>query len=112
MSEIKKEPEKSGNSVLDQRLKRVEIIGKIERIRADKMLDELRIERQKLELEQVKRKEDGWNHPIDRLLDVARAWIIDNDKCLPGGEPALRSLWDEEDLDVLRYKILKKVNEL
>lgn len=102
---------KAPATALDLRMKRVEIIGKIERIKADKLLDEIRIERERVDLEQVKRKEAGWSHPVDKLIDAAKAWYIDNDLSY-GSEPAVRSLWNDNELAYIKKRILKKLGSL
>lgn len=75
-------------------------------------MDKLRIEREEAELEQVKRKEAGWSHPIDKLLDVANAWYIDNSKSLTPSEPAICSLWTDEEMEEIKFLILKKARRL
>jgi hypothetical protein len=97
---------------LDMRMKRVEILGKIDEIRTAKILDEIQIEREKVELEQTKRKENGYNSPLDKLLEVARACCIDNERTVVGSEPAIVSLWDASELEMIKRAILKKVKEL
>jgi hypothetical protein len=97
---------------LDMRMKRVEILGKIDEIRSAKILDQIQIEREKVELEQTKKRENGYNSPLDKLLEVARACCIDNERTLMPSEPAIMSLWNADELEMIKEAILKKVKEL
>lgn len=97
--------------VLECRAKRVEIIDKIELTKQRRLKEEIDLKIKETELERKKAGSDNWNHPIAILLNVAGAYIIDNDKCTTT-EYALRSMWDEEALNFIRKRIMKKVKEL
>lgn len=104
---------------LELRKARVEIYSKIDEARFNKVRYEEEEKKMKLEnsykevqLEKVKKNGEGWNTPIEQLLNIARAWCIDNDKTIVGSEPAIRSLWEEDELAEIKARILKKMKEL
>src|SRR5688572_27074519 len=116
---IKKQPEVvaprveiSPKEVLDNRLKRVEIHKKIDEIKLTRQKDELEVEKRKLENEEIGKRGSGWRSPIGELLDIAQTWIIDNSKSVIGGEPVLISLWDDDEMAEIKSMILKKVRKL
>lgn len=98
--------------MLDCRMKKVEIIGKIEDIRSSKIMDELTIQRMKLENKDLEKRGSGFNSPIEILLGAARAWCIDNDKTVLGSEPVLRSLWEAHELEEIKDRIMAKLRKL
>ena len=116
---IKKSPEVvaprveiSPKEILDNRLKRVEILKKIDEIKLTRQKDELEVEKRKLENEEIGKRGSGWRSPIGELLDIAQTWIIDNSKSVIGGEPVLISLWDDDEMAEIKSMILKKVRKL
>ena len=111
--------ESKESSVLNDRRTKVEIYSKIDEARFNKIKFEEEVRRMKLEnqqkeihIEKMQKKEDGWTSPIDQLIFVARAWCIDNNKTVIGSEPAIRSLWDEDELEEIKSLIIKKVRKL
>lgn len=106
-----KEVSPTPKEILENRLKRVEIIDKVEIAKQRRKKEEVELKIKEVDLEKKKANGDGWNHPISVLLSVAQAWKIDNDASV-GTEPALRSLWDEEALNFIRKKLIKKIKEL
>lgn len=115
MSELKIENVPTINpstSILDNRIKRVDILRKIDDLKINRAKEELEIERRVLENQQIRSKEGGWHHPISKLLEVTNAWVIDNERTVIGSEPALRSLWDSSELELLKELILKKAMSL
>lgn len=104
---------------LDIRAKKVEIYAKIDEARFNKVRYEEEKKKMELEnsfkreqLERVRRNGEGWNTPLEQLLAISRAWCIDNEKTIIGSDPALRSLWDEDELSEIKSKIMKKMREL
>lgn len=104
-------PPQTSKEILDARFRRIEILEKIDKIKLNRQKEELLIEEQKLRNEELKRKESGFFGPIEKLVMIAGAYIIDNERST-GTEPAFRSLWDNEDLNLIRVRLLKKVKEL
>jgi len=104
--------ELSPKEILDNRLKRVEILKKIDEIKLTREKDELEVQKRKLENEEAKKRGTGWRSPIGELLDVAQTWIIDNSKSVIGGEPVLISLWTDDEMEEIKHLILKKVRSL
>lgn len=101
----------TNKEILDNRFRRVEILEKIDKIKLTRQKEELDIEEKELKNEIIKKKENGFCSPIEKLLRATGACIIDNEKSV-GTEPAFRSLWDEEALNLIRKQIIKKVKEL
>lgn len=103
---------------LEVRLKRVEILGKTQELKGNKLLikykqeaERIELEMEKLRLEKMKAGEGGFFPPILLLLDIAHTWYIDNERSL-GTEPALRSIWTPEEMQEIKSLILKKAKKL
>lgn len=103
---------------LEVRLKRVEILGKTQELKGNKLLikykqeaERIELEMDKLRLEKMRAGEGGFFPPILLLVDIAGAWCIDNDKSL-GTEPALRSIWSQEEMQEIKRLILKKARKV
>lgn len=96
---------------LENRLKRVEILKKIDEIKLVRAKEEVETERKRFDLEQLKKKESVYPTPVDQLMAIARAYYIETDPKV-GSEAAIKGLWDEEALNLIRSKIMKKVKEL
>lgn len=75
-------------------------------------MDEQEIEKRDLEIEDLKKQGSGFQTPIDQLLAVARACCVDNDKSLPGSDPAVRSIWEDDELEEIKSLIMKKARKL
>ena len=97
---------------LDIRAKRLEIISKIKEIRRTDLKSEFEAKKDQFALKRAKDGEDGYHGPIDKLLNIARAWCINNDKTVMGSEPYLESLWTSEEMEEIKYLILKKARQL
>lgn len=97
-------------SSLDDRKKRVDIIKTIEDIKINRTKEEFELEKRKIELDQMKNKENGWSHPVNKLLDVASAWCVDNSSTF-GSDTKLKSLWEEHELEFIKKKILTYVSK-
>lgn len=102
----------SMKEVLENRFKRVEILKKVDEIKLTRQKDELEIVKRKLENDEIGKRGSGWRSPLGELLDVATTWIIDNSKSVIGGEPVLISLWDEDEMAEIKHLILKKLRNL
>jgi len=108
----KKEPSSPEKEKVEILLKEVEIDIKKQELSYSKIADDLEIERMKIENEQVKKSGSGYNSPLDQLLAVSRAWIVDNDKTMPGGEAVLKSLWEEDEMAEIKHLIMQKTRKL
>jgi hypothetical protein len=104
---------------LEIRKARVELYKSIDEARFNKIRYEEERKKMELEnsykqqqLERIKKNGEGWNTPLEQLLSIARAWCIDNEKTIIGSEPAIRSLWDEDEMDEIKARIIKKMREL
>jgi len=114
MAEI---PKVEGNSnpqkdALECRMKRVEIIGRVQQIKSEKVIDDLNIQRMRLENKQLEKQGSGWGSPLDQLLSAAQVMVIDNEKTLVGSEPAIRSLWNEDEIEEIKYLMMAKIRKL
>jgi hypothetical protein len=93
-------------------LKEVEIDQKLQDLSVGKRIDDLEVQRRDLEITQLKKGIGAFDSPIGQLLHVAQAMVIDNDKTIVGSEPAIRSLWEEDELAELKVLIMKKARQL
>lgn len=109
-NEVKKPEILPFKDVMDIRMKKVEIIKKLDEVKAEREKLELTLEKMRLENLNL-RKTDRWLSPLGELLQVAQLWYIDNGRSL-GTEPALRSVWDDEEMNEIRDLILKKARKL
>jgi hypothetical protein len=105
--------------ILEVRAKKVSIIKEIETVKSQKIKDQLVIKEQQLKNERLQIDNDkatepthGWSTPIGQLIDAAKAWCIDNDKTVVGSEPFIRSLWNDEELEMIKKKIMAKLKAL
>lgn len=112
LEEPKKELLSPEREKLEVRLKEVEVDTKLQELSYSKLADDLNIEKMKIEVEEAKRRGTGWLSPIDQLLSVARAWCIDNSRTVIGSEPALKSLWEDDELEEIKHLIMKKARKL
>jgi hypothetical protein len=110
----------SVKETLDIRLKKVELIKKIDDTKISKAEGYLNIEKKKLEnvkinqdIEQAKKKmgHSLFGGPVTELLSVACAIYVDNDKTI-GSEPAIRSLWNDDELKQIKELILEKIKTI
>lgn len=109
---------------LENRAKILELNSKVTETRAARirLADEsrkraLEIRKQELDNESIKlsnkEKEDnlktgGWgNSKVMNMVYAISAWKIDNDKTTIGSEPAVRSIWTEDEVEMLKAKLLK-----
>lgn len=97
---------------LEIQLKELEIDCKRQELNAHIKMDEQEIEKRDLEIEDLKKQGSGFQTPIDQLLAVARACCVDNDKSLPGSDPAVRSIWEDDELEEIKSLIMKKARKL
>lgn len=112
MAELtKQEPLSPEREKLEVRLKEIEIDQKLQDLESSKRMDDLQARYRELENKELE-EGTGFTGPLDKLLMVAKAVVIDNDKTLPGSEPAVRSLWDEEELEEIKKLIMKKARKL
>jgi len=93
-------------------LKEVEIDQKLQDLEIAKQIDQLEIQRRNLEIGQMRKGVGQFDSPIGQLLQVAQATVIDNEKTVVGSEPAVRSLWESEELEELKTLILVKARKL
>ena len=93
--------------ILDIRLKRLDVIARKEKIKTDKIKDELENKKIERDLQRI----DPFANPIGDLLRVAQALVVDNSQSV-GAEPAIRSMWDDEDLNIIKFKILQKIKQM
>lgn len=107
--EVKKEPLSPEREKLEVKLKQIEIDQKEQDLESAKFMDDLEIERRTLENDELRQGDNG---SLDQLLAVARAYCIDNDKTVVGSEPAIRSLWEEDEIGEIKKLILKKARKL
>lgn len=104
---------------LATRQKRVDLYSKIRQTKADAKRFEQEQEKRGLENESLfiqnekakRKKTDGWGSPEETLMGAIRLWVIDNDKTV-GSEPVLKSVWTEEELFILKARLLKKLSQL
>lgn len=101
---------------LDNRFRRVEIIQKIETIKADKLKAEqesqkrdLEIESQLIENEKLS-KGLSYASPISELLNVAQSFVIE--PTTYGSDLKLRNLFTDDELEIIKDKIFDKINKL
>lgn len=104
---------------LEIRKAKVEIHCKIDEARFNRVKYEeeekkMRLENlyKEIQIDKVKKTGEGWHTPLDQLLSIAHAWCIDNEKTVIGSEPAIRSLWNEEELAEIKFRIMKKMRDL
>ena len=105
---------------LATRQKRVDLYAKIMQSKADKtrFKQEERkrfLENERLEIENEKAKEKdggGWNTPTGELMRAIQLWVIDNDSAAVGSDPVLKSVWTEEEMFILKKRLLKKLGQL
>lgn len=93
-------------------MKEIEIDYKRQELEAHKKMDAQEIERRDLEIEDLRKQGAGFQTPIDQLLSVLRASVIDNDKCLPGSDIAVKSVWEEDEVAEIKNLIMKKARKL
>lgn len=100
---------------LENRLKWLDAYQKIGVIKDEKIKfqqesekRDLEVEYQQLKNRRIREGQEGYNTPIDQLLSIARAYIIDNEKTQLS-DPVLRSLWTLDELELIKKKILMKM---
>src|SRR5687768_3194425 len=96
---------------LEIKFKEVEIDQKLQDLASGKLMDELEVERRKLENDQVKMGVGGWNSSLDQLLAVAKCWTINNERTLMS-DPVLKSIWDDDEMEEIKSLIMKKARKL
>lgn len=111
------EPKKEGQlsperEALEVKMKQVEIDVKLHELAANTEMDKLGIERMVLENEEIKKRGCGWTSPLEHLLAVSKAWSIDNERTVIGSDPALKSIWEEHEMEEIKYLIMKKARKL
>lgn len=92
-------------------MKEVEIDLKKQELTYNKLADTLNLERLKLENETMQKQGSGWNSPMSQLLEVAKAWCVDNDRTITS-DPVLKSIWEDDELAEIKHLIMKKVRKL
>ena len=97
--------------VLNERFKRLECIGKVNDIRIAEEKAKLDKSVRRVELLRLRQGESQYNGPVDKLLSIAQAYFIDNDRSV-GTEPALRSLWTAEEMETIKGAILEKLKTI
>lgn len=109
--EERKSPE---GIILRNRQTRLNILEKIEQIRQsketyllDKRLKTIEIEQSELERDKLKQPSNLFN-----LFMATQLLVIDEAKTLIGSEPAIKNLFEENELEEIKTLILKKLRKL
>jgi hypothetical protein len=104
---------------LENKLKRLEIVGKnqlniADKLKYDQESEKRDLENESLQLGNDQKRKDRHNYltPLQELIYVAQAIVIDDTKTVVGSEPAIKSLLNEEELKVVKKKIMKKIRKL
>lgn len=103
---------------LDLRKQKIDLHARIDETRANKIRFEQEAYRRELELLDLEKRIDTppvtntFITPLDQLIGAAKAWFIDNNRTILGSEPAIRSLWDEDEIEEIKALIMDKMRKL
>jgi hypothetical protein len=89
----------------------VEIDLKKQELSYNKLADALGLKRLELENQTMEKQGSGWNSPMSQLLEVAKAWCVDNERTITS-DPVLKSIWEDYELEEIKSLIMKKVRKL
>lgn len=106
----KEKKEKDGLDELEKRSKKVDIMDKIEQVKQRRALHDNEMKLKEIEIKA--NPHEKLESDIFTLLIAASVKIIDEDKTVSGiSEPVYKNLFDEEDLTIIRGKIITKIKQ-
>ena len=92
-------------------VKKVEKDLKLQELTYNKIADEIAVEKLKFELDNMKKGLGQNDTPIEQLLSVVKASVIDNERTITS-DPVYRSIWEADEIEEIKFLIMQKARKL